>query len=215
MNDLPNIDLNQKHIYNKTQLISPTIHDYAGRHQKPYVIGEFGYDWNWDNVKHEYGANFEFDYKRGLWYGLFSPTPILPMTWWWEYFDERKMTPYFKNVRTISDRMLQAGDGIFDTVRVNSNLTDAYAVRCGSTYFIYTLNNHDAQSGYVSLKVNAGKNYKLVTYNPSEGVFSKEEFVNEKKGVVAINNGYNVHEDKIFILTPADYSQTTRAGSDE
>ncbi len=93
---LKNIDLNQKHIYNKTHLIIPTIHEYTTRYKKPYVIGEYGYDWNWDNVKHAYGANFELDFKRGLWYGLFSPTPILPMSWWWEYFDEREMTSYFK-----------------------------------------------------------------------------------------------------------------------
>ena len=125
------------------------------------------------------------------------------------------MTPYFKNVRTISDLMMQAGDGAFDTVKVNSNLTDAYAVRCGSTLFVYALNNHDAQSGYISIKVNGGKNYKLAAYNPSEGIFAKEEMISEKDGIITIKNGYNVHEDRIFIITPADYVRTTRAGSDE
>jgi hypothetical protein len=40
------------------------------------------------------------DFKRGLWYGLFSLTPILPMSWWWEYFDNRKTDEYFKKIRT-------------------------------------------------------------------------------------------------------------------
>jgi len=140
MNDLVNIDLNQKHIYNKTSAIPDTINEYIKRHHKPYVIGEFGYDWNWDNVKHELGPQFDFDYKRGLWYGMFSPTPILPMTWWWEFFDERKMTPYFKAIHEINELMLNAGKGSYQQIEIRADRAEAFSVKCGEIYFVYLLN---------------------------------------------------------------------------
>lgn len=203
MNDLKNIDLNQKHIYNKTQLIVPTIHEYISRHKKPYVIGEFGYDWNWDNVKHEYGTNFEFDYKRGLWYGLFSPTPILPMTWWWEYFDERNMTPYFKNVRKINDMMLAAGNGTFETVTAVCEGVETMAVKCGTTYFVYALNNGNARGGLtLQLKADGAKSYQIKAFNPSEGMFADHTLPQRSGDNITFGPGtFNVHEDRIFIIS--------------
>lgn len=203
MNDLKNIDLNQKHIYNKTHLITPTIREYIARYKKPYVIGEFGYDWNWDNVKHEYGTNFEFDYRRGLWYGLFSPTPILPMTWWWEFFDERNMTPYFKNVRTINDLMLQAGNGSFDMVKIECSSLETMAVKCGSSYFIYALNHGDARRGApVQFAADGAQSYRMRIFNPYEGKFSEDSLVKSAGGNITFNPGnFNVLEDRIFILT--------------
>jgi hypothetical protein len=204
MNELKNIDLNQKHIYNKTHLITPTIVDYISRYKKPYVIGEYGYDWNWDNVKHEYGANFEFDFKRGLWYGLFSPTPVLPMSWWWEYFDERGMTSYFKNVRAIHDLMLNAGNGEFAVVDMEPGAMETLAVKCGTSYFVYALNNGDARKGIpVRFSVVEANAYQIKAFNPSEGKFSGQSVIESVEGSVVFDPGnFNVHEDKVFILSP-------------
>jgi hypothetical protein len=215
MNELPNIDLNQKHIYNRTHLIAPTIHEYISRYKKPYVIGEFGYDWNWDNVKPEYGANFDFDYKRGLWYGMFSPTPILPMTWWWEYFDERNMTPYFRNVSLINDMMMKAGNGSFDTVKIGSEFLEAYAVQCGDTYFIYTLNNGNARAGSpIHFNAEGLRSYSVRAFNPFEGIFKDQPLVKSINGTVTLDpGGFNVHEDRIFILTPQQ-ENSPRTGSE-
>jgi hypothetical protein len=173
MNDLPNIDLNQKHIYNKTHLLSPTIHEYAKRHNKPYVIGEFGYDWNWDNVKHEIGPEFDHDYKRGLWYGLFSPTPILPMTWWWEFFDERNMTPYFNGVRLINDRMMKVGNGSFEIIPIQASGLDAYAVKCKKETYIYLLNNTQIPvSTTADVKTLRKGTYKIEAFNTATQTYS-------------------------------------------
>jgi hypothetical protein len=208
MNDLPNIDLNQKHIYNRTHLIPSVILEYALAHKKPYVIGEFGYDWNWDNVKHEYGTNFDFDYKRGLWYGLFSPTPILPMTWWWEYFDERNMTPYFKNVKTMSDMMMNSGNGSFETIQTVAAGIESLAVRCGADIYVYVLNPGNASGGFnVLLKDVGSKNYTIKAYNTAEGIFSDLPLIKSKDNNLSLDpGGFNVIEDRIFILTPVTES---------
>ena len=46
LNDLKNIDINQKHIYNATHVVSETIDAYVAKHNKHYIVGEVGYEWD-------------------------------------------------------------------------------------------------------------------------------------------------------------------------
>lgn len=144
LNSLANIDFNQKHIYKHTDKLAPTIKTYSQLYSKPYNIGEFGYEWDWNVDFRTIRKELSYDYRRGLWYGLFCPTPVLPMSWWWEFFDEEGMTPYFRSVREISDQMLAAGKGSFREVEVKAGLLEAYGLQCGDKIFVYLLNNTTA-----------------------------------------------------------------------
>jgi hypothetical protein len=203
MNVLANLDLNQKHIYNHTDRIAPTIKEYIERYKKPYVIGEFGYDWNWDNVKPEFGEAFDFDYKRGLWYGMFSPTPILPMTWWWEFFDDRKMTPYFKNVRFVNDEMMLAGKGSFESIAVETKALESYAVKCGAGYFVYVLNSGREQTkSPLQLTVVDDADYIVKTFKPGEALELKPSISLKSINGKIIINEVNLlpKEEVIFVF---------------
>lgn len=142
LDNLTHIDFNQKHIYKATRNIPPTIVAYTRNFGKPYVIGEFGYEWDWNKNFDDFADGMDSDFKRGLWYGLFSPTPILPMSWWWEYFDKRGTDVYIKNVRQMLDRMMKAGKGSFDSVQVaiSNDSIERFAVRCGPETYVYVHN---------------------------------------------------------------------------
>jgi hypothetical protein len=137
---LPGLDFNQRHIYRDTDALPRVIREELARWGKPYVIGEYGYEWDWTKDFNAFAPQMDADFKRGLWLGLFSPTPILPMTWWWEFFDARDQTPYFAGVRAVSDRMLAAGHGEFTEVPVTAGAARALAVRCGAVTFVYLHN---------------------------------------------------------------------------
>ncbi len=139
LNSIAYVDFNQKHIYKHTEKIPAIYPSYIQTFGKPYVVGEYGY--RWEDTNPAYGELFDFDYRRGLWYGLFSPTPILPMSWWWEFFDMRNMTPYFQSVSLISEEMLVAGRGSFIPFEVSAGLLEGHGVRCGETWFVYLVNN--------------------------------------------------------------------------
>jgi hypothetical protein len=133
LNSLKNIDINQKHIYKNTAIIPSTINKYEAEFKKPYVIGEFGYEYDWSKNFDEFADGMDSDFKRGLWYGLFSPTPILPMSWWWEYFDNRGTDAYYTRVRKITDMMMVAGKGKFTQIPITVKNTGVkiFAVKCG------------------------------------------------------------------------------------
>lgn len=142
MNDLKNIDINQKHIYKNTAGIPGTIREYTKKHNKPYIIGEAGYEWDWSKNFNDFGDEMDGDFKRALWYGLFSPTPVLPMSWWWEFFENRGMMSYFKQVSEINRSMLEAGKGKFESfdVKAVQNGIESYGISCGKRNFIYLYN---------------------------------------------------------------------------
>jgi hypothetical protein len=170
MNDLPGIDLNQKHIYKRTDHIRSEITANASAHNKPCAIGEFAYEWDWNLDFKTIAPELDEDYKRGLWYGLFSPTPIVPLTWWWEFFDEKGMTPYLKSVREISDRMLEAGNGAFDTTEVSASGVESYAVRCGETFFACLLNTGKKKVNtriHFPKITDAGVSFKVSGFHPA------------------------------------------------
>ena len=170
LNSIAYIDFNQKHIYKNTGKIPAIYPDYIQTFGKPYVIGEYGFRWEDDDPK--YGEGFDYDYKRGLWYGLFSPTPLLPMSWWWELFDTRKMTPYFRSVRTISDEMLKAGNGSFEQFTVKTKRVDAFGVKCGNTCFIYLLNNTGEEiTTPVTFKKPGKQVYTVKQFDPGTQVY--------------------------------------------
>lgn len=142
MNAIPSMDFSQKHIYRNTLSIPAVIRQYVAREGKPYVIGEFGREWDWSKDFNAIAGEMDHDYKLGLWLGLFSPTPILPMSWWWEFFDQRHLTPYLKRVSMLSGRMLAAGSGEMKEIPAGwtGPAIPAYAVDCGGSVFALLVN---------------------------------------------------------------------------
>lgn len=168
LNSVKNIDINQKHIYNKTSTIPAEIKRYVEEFGKPYIIGEFSREWDWSKNFDEFADEMDIDFKRGIWYGVFSPTPVTPMSWWWEYFDVRGMTPYYRAVKTINDRMLAAGKGSFEPFKVKAGNLDAFGVKCGKELFVYLFNpGHETLITDVEIAIPGTEKYLIQALDPT------------------------------------------------
>ena len=203
MNAIAYIDFNQKHIYKNTGKIPGIYQDYIDMFGKPYVIGEFGY--RWEDAELKYADLADFDFKRGLWYGLFSPCPIVPMSWWWEFFDDQHMEPYFKGVRLISDVMLEAGKGSFEQFPVASGVIESHAVRCGNKYFIYLLNNTSGTSP-APIKISflvSGKNFTVEYFDPADQTTGSRGGLIATGNILTLNNDVipGFKKDRVIIIT--------------
>ena len=179
MNDLKNIDINQKHIYKNTAAIPETINSYTKKHNKPYVIGEAGYEWDWSKNFNDFAGEMDGDFKRGLLLGMFSPTPVLPMSWWWEFFENRGMMSYFKPVSQMNRMMLEAGKGEFESfgVQPEKDAITVYAVRCGETKFAWFYNSTENAEpiSFTTTQIPA-KGKKLRWFNCETGQFGETNF---------------------------------------
>ena len=171
LNSIAYIDFNQKHIYKHTEKIPSIYPSYIQTFGKPYVVGEYGY--RWEDADPKYGELFDFDFRRGLWYGLFSPTPILPMSWWWELFDTRNMTPYLQSVAIINEEMLKDGEGSFVPYEVSSGLLEGHGVRCGNVWYVYLVNNTTRPlRANVSFSMNTPAPLQSRFFDPGSRTFS-------------------------------------------
>lgn len=217
MYNIDDIDFNQKHIYRQTGQIPSVLKSYNSSTNKPFVIGEFGYDWDWNNVGPAIGPEMDFDLKRGLWYGVFSPTPILPMTWWWEFFSERNMIPYFKGIRTIHEEMMEAGKGTFQPTDISVTSLDAFGLKCGNKHFIYLLNNGVSDyNNSISYNVAENVDYSLKIYNPEDQTYTVKDNVTASGGVLNIGDlSLKSKKELVLIISPVDNvdEQSPKTGS--
>ncbi|MDF1576701.1 MAG: DUF5060 domain-containing protein [Bacteroidales bacterium] len=201
---LEELDLNQMHVYKRTKQIPEEILLYTGKYKKPFSWGEFGYEWDWNKDFSGFAEEMDNDYRTGLWYGLFHPTPILPMTWWWEFFDERNMTPYFRSVAEINKLMLESGQGSFDLLEAQAGMAEAYAVRCGETLFAYLLNDSGmAFSGEAEISLPGGDmEYSVRSYDPETREFLNAGPCRSAGGKLVIPGiKLENRQSRIFILT--------------
>jgi hypothetical protein len=170
LEQVPGLDFDQRHVYGRTSGFDALLRARTARNGRPYVIGEYAFEWDWTKNFDAFAEDMDAEFSRGLWRGLFAPTPVLPMSWWWEYFDERGTTSAMLAVRELSRRMLAAGDGTFQDAEVSWHgpVVDLRAVRCGSTEFVLIVNESDtAIEGLLALAGTSGE-------SPSAEVFAAE-----------------------------------------
>lgn len=204
LNAVSDIDINQKHIYRNTGIIPAEILRYENRFGKPYVIGEFGYEWDWSKNFDEFGEEMDRDFRRGLWYGIFSPTPLTPMSWWWEYFENRGMMTYFKGVRQISDRMLADGKGSFEQLTAVCQPAEAMCVRCGDAVYVYVYNNSAEELKSADLTVNLGCSgaYTVETFDPGTCTWQSGERLPTPGRFVLGNVALAPYGERIYLFKP-------------
>ena len=202
LNNVADIDFNQKHIYWSVTDIMNHIRNFT-QTDKPYVIGEFGYSANGAYTNDPTGVENDYTFKRGLWYGLFSTTPILPMTWWWEAFDARNMQTYFRGVRKISDQMLEESKGNMAKATITASGLEAYAVKCGSKYFVYMLNSGTtAVSTSAQLSVTDDAQFKVQSFNPTTLVSTDLNNTTSSGKVLTVTNiSLSSRGEVVYILS--------------
>lgn len=205
LNSIENMDINQKHIYNKTSSIPTEIERYVQEFGKPYIIGEFGREWDWSKNFDDFSHEMDIDFKRGLWYGLFSPTPVTPMSWWWEYFDARGMTPYFRAVREISDRMLAAGNGSFEPLSIEVENVDVFGVKCGKEIFVYLFNpEHSTLVIDINIPITEHQKYKVQAMDPTMLVIKDALEINNASSFITLKGiTLGAEKEVVYILTPS------------
>lgn len=205
LNAVSDIDINQKHIYRNTGIIPAEILRYENRFGKPYVIGEFGYEWDWSKNFDEFGEQMDRDFRRGLWYGIFSPTPLTPMSWWWEYFENRGMMSYFRGVRQISDRMLADGKGSFEQLTAVCQPAEAMCVRCGEAVYVYLYNNSAEELKSADLTVNLGCSgaYTVEAFDPGTCTWQSGGQLPTPGRFVLGNIALAPYGERIYLFKPA------------
>ena len=142
---LPEMQFTQRHLYGSTETLAATLGNYQTKYQKPFVSGAFSLDWRWPQMHPaaEYGRELHL----GLWRGMFAPTPILPMTWWWDFHADHEQYFHFEHASTFCEKTAE-GAGPLEPQSVTATAgIDVLALKSPAGRFVWLHNRGGAVSG--------------------------------------------------------------------
>ncbi len=183
--NLKDLDFSQTHLYGTTDNIYDGITSFVNSYNKPYVTGEFAYSWENAGTKESH-PTFRRELHMGMWRGMFSSTPILPMTWWWESFADNDWD-VFKAVSTYGNQMTSGSGGLLTPLSVNAGTgIETMALKSNNRMFVWLRNNTSSTLSDSTLTISSlqNGNYGIKYYDTWTGKYSIPAMINVTTGVL-------------------------------
>jgi hypothetical protein len=104
---LENMHMTQVHLYRPTDDFVEHTEDFVNRFNKPHLIGEYAVGWKGPGNDHP-DEKYEEEFRDGMWRGVFSPAPVLPLSWWWDYHYDNNHYYHFGALSHVTKEMVQS-----------------------------------------------------------------------------------------------------------
>lgn len=189
--NIENLDFTQHHKYGPTKNMKKSILKYIERFGKPDVVGEFSLGWKGPGKDHPIEL-YEGELHNGIWHGLFSPTPILPMTWWWEWHYDQKHYYHFKRAADFISLMIKDKKDVLQELPVNSVNADivTMGLKSGDNLFIWLLNTNKEVLTNLTLNIQgtANSRYLMKYYDTWTGKYSDDTEIESINDQLILND---------------------------
>ena len=200
------IDISQSHLYGVTDQIPSQIQSFTNKYQKPYVVGEFAHDWT--NPSSADIPDYGKDQRKGIWMGMFAPTPILPMAWWWIEFDKNNLNRHYVLAADYMNIMLEDPNTSIEPIDLNtmSGLI-AKSVKASGHYFVWLRNDgSSAVSGNAELSELENGNWFITQYNSAIGRFDSVSQIEVGDGNLSLPTvDLSSEKDLAYIISQNGY----------
>ena len=199
------IDFSQAHLYGETAALREKIEALRREHEKPAVVGEFARDWR--SPRDDTAGDFERELHLGLWRGLFSPTPILPLTWWWGHFERRGALARLRHLAAFQERIDLAGGPVEERPVAGVEALETRALAAGGDVFAWVRNAGELalEAPRISISRAPAGRYRIRVVDTRKGdeIASFEQETTEGRldlALAALGPG----RDVALEITPAD-----------
>lgn len=188
--EIDDLDLIMLHPYGRTDKFPTLLSTTTDRYRKPTIAGEFSYSWK--PAKKSEEKDFKRELRLGLWRGLMSPTPVLPMTWWWEYHDSRSDWKYYQPVAKCSSKMTALNNSDWAPIEldIGGDSVEGHGIRVGSRMFLWLYNRSETTASNVRILVRdvPSGEYTATTLSTITGEVVHKESVlrNSDGGAIAV-----------------------------
>jgi hypothetical protein len=174
--DIKNIDFTQHHNYGPTANMKTSILKYVDRFHKPDVVGEFALGWKGPGKDYPEGL-YEGELHNGIWRGMFSPTPILPLSWWWEYHFHQQHYFHLKTAADFVSLILKNNKDVQEiTVKSHNSDIETMGLQSEDQLFIWLRNSTIKLLNDLTLTIPGTGNskYLMKYYDTWTGKFSDD-----------------------------------------
>ena len=188
--EIKNLDFTQHHNYGPTANMKESILKYAERFKKPDVVGEFALGWKGPGKDYPVDL-YEGELHDGIWRGLFSPTPVLPLTLWWEWHYAQRHYGHFKTASDFVQWMLKNQEQELQDCPVScvEPQIETMGLRSGKQIFVWLKNLGTEGRNGCTLRMEGLESGKLrvVMVDTWTGLFSKEMEREVRDGVLFLD----------------------------
>jgi hypothetical protein len=191
------IDFTQTHLYgpdNKILNLPKRAQDNIDTYNKPYACGEMGA--RWESATAATPDQNKQDLHYGMWLGMMQPTPIVPMTWWWDSFWGWGDDYVFKSAAIFSNDLVEkTGVGIISKANVSATPKLETGALTTGKYVYAWVSNHNPGTGTVdnvTLSVSGltgNAQYSVESFDTWQGTFGTPTTASAQNGVLSINVG--------------------------
>jgi hypothetical protein len=182
-----NIEFSQRHLYGATDGLGNTFAQYENNYKKPFVSGEFSLHWTGTNAASP--AAFERELHMALWRGMFLQTPILPMTWWWDFHADQGDYFHFARARDMVEKMVEGEGKLERTPFAASGELEAMAAKTPIGAFAWVRNKTGGTVNGSSITLNGLQNltYDVRTYDTWTGAWGSPAALAASNGSLKVN----------------------------
>ena len=179
-----------------------SILNYVERFEKPDVVGEFALGWKGPDKDHP-AELYEGEMHNGLWRGMFSPTPILPLPWWWEWHYYKGHYSHFKAASDFLSPMLEDNDDVIEeisAVSVDGDM-EVMGLKSGYDMFFWIRNpNQDEEKDLVlNIPETIYTSYLMRYYDTWMGEFSSDKEIELSNGQLILRDIYLENGEDIAV----------------
>lgn len=180
------MEFTQRHLYGSMDQHATFLDSYEKNYKKPFVTGEFSLDYK-GTTQHtpaEYGK----EVHMGLWRGMMTATPILPMTWWWDFHADNGDYYHFANARKFSEQALAETRGLSNVAATGPANVETRAIKSDRGIFVWVNNRNTGAQNDFQVKVSgAGTSaYEWKPYNTWTGAYGAAANVNPANGDLTV-----------------------------
>ncbi len=202
---IENIDFSERHLYGPGRDISDiknSIWEYVKDFNKPNVVSEFALGWRGPG-KDFTGESYEREMHNGLWRGMFAPTPILPLTWWWEWHYYKGHYFHFKAAADFVSLMVENNDDILEEISVESVDGDMeiMGLKSGADIFLWLRNPNEEEEKDLVLNIDETEYtlYFMRYYDTRTGEFSSDREIELLNGQLILQDIYLKSEQDMAV----------------
>ncbi|MDB5051931.1 MAG: hypothetical protein JWO30_5002 [Fibrobacteres bacterium] len=183
---LKNMDFTQRHLYGSTDQFITFLDSYSKNYKKPFVSGEFSFDWQ--GVTQHPHDQYAKELHLGLWRGMFSATPILPLTWWWDFHADNNDYFHFARARDFMDKMTADTKGVSSLATESVANVEARAIKSDRGVFVWLYNKGGAATNNYQVKVTGVANvaYDWKSFDTWKGGYGNAAGVTATGGVLTV-----------------------------
>lgn len=194
--EIENLDFSGHHLYGPDRDVTDirnSIRKYVKDFNKPNVVNEFALGWKGPGK--DFPAElYEGEMHNGLWRGMFSPTPILPLSWWWEWHYYKGHYFHFKAAAGFVSLMLENNEDVLEEISVVSVDGDMeiMGLKSGNDIFLWLRNPNEEEKKDLVLNIQETEysSYLLKYYNTWTGEYSSDKEIELTNGQLILQGIY-------------------------